>query len=336
MAEQLLSGSRQQEETDFAKRHLAALGTQKVKYPGTYALPVAQRAKRAPIVDIPLCPPPEPIRSSASTSGTLSLTIKSLKPSLSFTVEAKPTETVAELKAQLAAQANAPSADNQRLLLKGKALADNKLLKEYTIETGATIHLMIKTPAASASMSSATDTTAATAIAAGASSAVPASLPKLDTDKETSKPSSELKPATSRTHTPSSSLSAAPMTPTRSGRRTHVSTPSLTLSAPPPDIALSASSGGYASPSTILAPEPMLSYSPHSQPKNRSTAFLAEVASPELWSETYTFLEGRFKGDGESARMVFEQWFSASKEWLTPSEIAKIRDATGIHGMAGY
>jgi hypothetical protein len=60
------------------------------------------------------------------------------------------TDSVADLKALVAAQAGAPAADAQRLLLKGKALADSKLLKEYGLADGAVINLMVK-PGAAAS-----------------------------------------------------------------------------------------------------------------------------------------------------------------------------------------
>lgn len=56
----------------------------------------------------------------------------------------QPTDTILSIKAQLAAESTAPAADVQRLLLKGKALADNKLLKEYNVKEGDTINLMVK------------------------------------------------------------------------------------------------------------------------------------------------------------------------------------------------
>jgi hypothetical protein len=54
------------------------------------------------------------------------------------------TDSVEDLKALVAAQPGAPPAANQRLVLKGKALADSKLLKEYDLADGAVIHLMMK------------------------------------------------------------------------------------------------------------------------------------------------------------------------------------------------
>jgi len=56
----------------------------------------------------------------------------------------QPTDTISEVKASLASQPHAPPAEAQRLLLKGKALADTKLLKEYGVKEGDTINLMLK------------------------------------------------------------------------------------------------------------------------------------------------------------------------------------------------
>jgi len=75
---------------------------------------------------------------------SITITFKSLKPPQSFTLPVQPTDTISDIKSQLASQPRAPPTDAQRLLLKGKALADNKLLKEYNVKDGDTINLMIK------------------------------------------------------------------------------------------------------------------------------------------------------------------------------------------------
>jgi len=81
----------------------------------------------------------------------LNLTVKSLKPPLSFTITAQPTDTIADLKTLVSkSSSSAPSTDSQRLLLKGKALSDTKLVKEYAITDGATLTLMLKAPTAAA------------------------------------------------------------------------------------------------------------------------------------------------------------------------------------------
>jgi len=60
-------------------------------------------------------------------------------------VTAQLTDTVNDLKSLVAkSSSSAPSADSQRLLFKGKALTDTKLLKQYDIESNAVIHLMLK------------------------------------------------------------------------------------------------------------------------------------------------------------------------------------------------
>ena len=79
-----------------------------------------------------------------SPAESISVTFKSTKPVQSYTLSVQPTDTVAQIKAQLAGTPGAPPADAQRLLLKGKALADAKLLQEYAVKDGDTVNLMVK------------------------------------------------------------------------------------------------------------------------------------------------------------------------------------------------
>jgi UV excision repair protein RAD23 len=51
---------------------------------------------------------------------------------------------ISAIKTQIAAQPRIPPAHAQQLPLKGKALADAKLLKEYSVQDGDTINLMLK------------------------------------------------------------------------------------------------------------------------------------------------------------------------------------------------
>lgn len=76
----------------------------------------------------------------------LNLTIKSLKPALSLPLSASPLDLVSTAKTALHAlhPTAVPPATHQRWLLKGKALADGSLLREYALEEGATVVLMIK------------------------------------------------------------------------------------------------------------------------------------------------------------------------------------------------
>jgi len=79
-----------------------------------------------------------------SDTASISVLFKSLKPPASFTIPVQPTDTISSIKSQLASQPFAPPADAQRLLLKGKALVDGKLLKEYNVKDGDTVNLMVK------------------------------------------------------------------------------------------------------------------------------------------------------------------------------------------------
>ncbi|ORY25259.1 hypothetical protein BCR39DRAFT_561162 [Naematelia encephala] len=147
-----ISGERINEERAFIKRYTEGLAAHKVEYPADYSTPLEDRPRKVAAVGVPLAEPPDvmdvdvgPVQDSS-----VSVTVKSLKPPLSFNVTAQLTDTVADLKTLVSkSSSSAPSPDSQRLLLKGKALIDTKLLKEYDIESGATIHLMVKasTPA---------------------------------------------------------------------------------------------------------------------------------------------------------------------------------------------
>jgi ubiquitin-like protein 4 len=74
----------------------------------------------------------------------IQIIVKSLKPPQTYTLSVERTDTIADIKSHLASQSGAPPVDVQRLLLKGKALADGKLLKEYSIKDGDTVNLMVK------------------------------------------------------------------------------------------------------------------------------------------------------------------------------------------------
>lgn len=72
------------------------------------------------------------------------MSFKVAKPPRTFTLPLSPADSITTIKQQLANQPGAPPADAQRLLLKGKALADGKLLKEYPAKDGDVINLMLK------------------------------------------------------------------------------------------------------------------------------------------------------------------------------------------------
>lgn len=84
-----------------------------------------------------------------ATTETITLSIKSLKPSLVFSLACPSTSTISSLKALLAEQnASAPAPELQRWILKGKGMGDDKLLREFTVKNGAVVNLMIVKPAA--------------------------------------------------------------------------------------------------------------------------------------------------------------------------------------------
>ncbi|KAG9221610.1 hypothetical protein CCMSSC00406_0005523 [Pleurotus cornucopiae] len=148
-----------QAEVAFATTFLNTLSTQPVTYADDYQQPPENSLRRVPVLGIDLPPPPERkhevISDAANPQRTfrvlcecetegISVTIKSLKPAASFSLTIDPTDTISDLKSKLAAQPNAPPADVQRLLLKGKALVDTKLVKEYNVKNGDTFTLMFK------------------------------------------------------------------------------------------------------------------------------------------------------------------------------------------------
>lgn len=118
---------------------------------------------------------------------TVNLTVKSLKPSLSLPMTVNLTDSVSQLKTLISqASTSAPPADSQRLLLKGKALTDSKLLKEYDISDGAIVHLYFKPAAAAATPTPALNVESTSASASTSSPPV---------DKSTSAPPSPAPPS---------------------------------------------------------------------------------------------------------------------------------------------
>ncbi|KAG6860499.1 hypothetical protein C0995_010485 [Termitomyces sp. Mi166 len=139
----------EQAEEAFIRTFLSTLSSQTVVYPDDYQQPPSNSLRKVPV--LPIAVPPPPKRAAPQTTGTssvsassLSVTFKSLKPPASYTLFVHPTDSIAAIKAQLAAQPTAPPADAQRLLLKGKALADTKLLQEYSVKDKDTINIAIK------------------------------------------------------------------------------------------------------------------------------------------------------------------------------------------------
>ncbi|BEI80227.1 hypothetical protein CcaverHIS002_0107560 [Cutaneotrichosporon cavernicola] len=144
-----LAGERIAEEKAFAARYVSTIDARPVEYPSDYAPPLEGRPRKTAVLHTPVIAPPEVADAEGSQDGSINVTIKSLKPALQLTLTVSLSDSVADLK-KAAAAAGAPAPDLQRLLLKGKALADAKLLKEYDIPDGAVINLLAKAPSPSA------------------------------------------------------------------------------------------------------------------------------------------------------------------------------------------
>ncbi|KII87788.1 hypothetical protein PLICRDRAFT_42284 [Plicaturopsis crispa FD-325 SS-3] len=140
----------EQAEHAFIKNFASALASQPLTYPHDYQQPPQNSLKKVPVLPIDL-PEPPARKQSASTSDSITITFKSAKPPQSFKLPVQPTDTIAAIKSLIATQPNAPPASSQRLLLKGKALSDAKLLKEYDVKDGDTVNLMVKPGEATAS-----------------------------------------------------------------------------------------------------------------------------------------------------------------------------------------
>lgn len=266
---------------------------------------------------------------------TVKITFKSLKPPFSTTIPVSPTDSISTIKSQIATQPRAPPADAQRLLLKGKALADAKLLKEYSVQDGDTINLMVKPgvewdPTAAAKPQQQEEASSAPLLFV----APPPETTTLSPRPGSPPPSPGKKRGHSRI--PSVVLSPTPSSPLEK----------------PMDIQLVDGEGF-----TLSADVPTESATPQ-------TTYRAAVSQPEYWEKLLTFLRfvlttGRiaclchpwilstltelplssrsrseFPNRGD-ASIAFEDYLAASKGVLTASEIAKIRDFVGVSGMAG-
>ncbi|KAJ7185345.1 hypothetical protein C8R46DRAFT_880843 [Mycena filopes] len=133
-----------QAEQAFLRVYISTLTSQRVVYNDDYQQPQHSSLQKVPILQIAVPPPPRRVSPSASTSTTLNLTFKSLKPAASYSLAVHPTDTIAAVKQALAALPNGPPVQAQRLLFKGKALADAKLVKEYPIADADTVNLSLK------------------------------------------------------------------------------------------------------------------------------------------------------------------------------------------------
>ncbi|KIK46954.1 hypothetical protein CY34DRAFT_799806 [Suillus luteus UH-Slu-Lm8-n1] len=285
-----------QAELVFFRSFVKVIGAQPIVYSDDYNQPPQNSLKKVPILPVELPPVPERKGEPSTPPATsISITFKSTKPPQSFTLAVQPTDTVSEVKASLASQPKAPPAEAQRLLLKGKALADAKLLKEYGVKEGDTINIMLKPgfewdPTKSPSPS----TTSPVKMK-------PSNLPEIQT------PQPKLATGHRHTRTPSIVLSPSP------------SIVSLEPEGKPHDIDLTLD--------TSLLPTASISRAARS-------SYQTVISEPPFWDRLYSFLRTEFTSDSD-ALIAFEDFLRASKGGLTASEIAKIRDHVGVVGMAG-
>lgn len=197
--------------------------------------------------------------------------------------------------------------------MKGKALVDSKLVKDYEIKDGATITVMSKvesTPKAAEPESLATP-----------SSASP------NNDSQTV-PSPNLEASPSYTHKRRvSDIPAVVLSPAGTPAQT---TPLLQPTSIVTD-ALTHLPPSQASP----IPLDLNSIPLPPSVSMENTPYHSTIASPQFWLDLREFLEARFSGkdDGDAA---FEEFLLSAKSKLSPHEIAKIRDEVGKTGMAGH
>ncbi|KAI7897555.1 uncharacterized protein BX663DRAFT_527813 [Cokeromyces recurvatus] len=138
-----------QTELEFINLYLESLSSKSVRFGDDYLsrnLPSPLRIKRVPSTPI--------IEENASQQANNNLTrsndskfqvtIKVLKPSLQFTIGGlSPNTTINQLKQRIYQQQSSLPIARQRLLIKGKVLADQKSLEELAVKQDTTIHLML-------------------------------------------------------------------------------------------------------------------------------------------------------------------------------------------------
>ncbi|TCD62766.1 hypothetical protein EIP91_006438 [Steccherinum ochraceum] len=296
----MASEQARQAEHAFVKNFASTLSAHPVTFANDYQQPPENTLRRIPVAPIDLPPPPERKSADVAPTGSIDITIKSTKPAQSYSLSVQSTDTIATIKSQLAAKPGAPPADVQRLLLKGKALADGKLLKEYDVKEGDTVNLMVK--------------------------------PGFHWDPSDTAPSPPPAFSSYGSQEPvgPEHITLLPEQPS-SKRPGHSRIPSVVLS-PSPSLT--------PAPDAKLADIPLLldtSSIPSTGPLSAAAAespYHATIAQPAFWDRLFTFLSGEFAHRSDAAT-AWEDFFRASKSQLSVSEIAMIRDNVGVMGMAG-
>ncbi|KAI6124470.1 hypothetical protein EDD16DRAFT_1475148 [Pisolithus croceorrhizus] len=289
-----------QAELVFVRTFIKTIANHPVTFPDDYQQPLQDWPKKVSILPIELPPVPERKgQPSAPTVASIDITFKSLKPPRSFTLSVQSTDSISDIKSHLASQPRAPPADAQRLLLKGKALADNKLLKEYNVKDGDTINLMVK--------------------------------PGFEWDSSKT-PFPSLEPETKSLLEPDmkSSLSSDSLPKLSTGFK-HTRTPSIVLSPSPSVVSLEPEGKPQDINLTLdTSSIPTASLSPATR-----SSYQATIGEPEFWQHLLSFLKTEFSSEND-ALLAFENFLCASKGAMAKaSDIAKIRDYVGVSGMAG-
>jgi len=298
-------------ERTFARTFLNMLSTQSITYSDDYQQPPELSLRRVPVLPIAVPPPLErdpQHQPSGSSSASISLVFKSLKPHATFTISVRLADTISAIKTQLAAEPSAPPADAQRLLFKGKALADGKLLTEYNnIKDGDTINLMVKPGYDWNSTATTTVPTPPPVSASPMLASSPLSVPNSNSFG-------------------SGTLDAVARS--KQGGKKHQRIPSVMLSPSP-----SVESSGAVEKDIMLTIDPGVLPSPVLQSDTMST-FHQTMSEPGFWERLHAFLKKEFRTPAD-VHSAFEDFLCAAKGSLTASQIAKIRDQVGVIGMAG-
>ncbi|KAK7039660.1 ubiquitin-like protein [Favolaschia claudopus] len=228
---------------------------------------------------------------AADIASTLTLTFDSLQPGIPLLLSS--------IKKCITAEPNSPPVSAQRLLFKGKALADAKLVKEYlNLLSSETINLVLKptTTSSTADAAPAMDST---------NNTLPAPKPTLSTGD---RPVVSAAEAAAHPRIPSVVLSPSPSHDNAAG------SPAASVT----DITLTLDN---------IDAEPGLDAA-------ELSAYHEKLAEPEFWEALLVFLNSSFPAPADAAR-AREDFLRASKNTLTASEVARIRDRCAVSGMTG-
>ncbi|KAL7419763.1 hypothetical protein Q5752_005679 [Cryptotrichosporon argae] len=295
-----LSSERLADERAFVKRYTESLAGLPVNYPADYSTPLEDRPRKVAVVQVAVAEPPDvmDIDTPQQQEEPISLTVKSLKPALTIPLTVRPSDSVAALKALVAATPAGPPAAAQRLVLKGKALADDRLLVEYGLSSGSTVHLMFKpepTPA-------------------------PAPVPPAAAPAGLAIPGSDgvIRGALSgiRADDDADAVSAAPS----------AGAPQLTIQTELPDRSVS-------TPQPLTITEQT---APPLGPQGQITSqsFHDALADTAFWQRLHALCLDNFS-TADDADSAWETFLTAAKAKLSAGEAAKIRDVVGVRGMGG-